>query len=133
MNFVDPYSYQLKGEVISFTSSRLVVTNTLKVWDPENVEAGYNVHTIIRQAPDNRAFIIAEMPYSLNNGDSFLTVVLAFTGSQYATWIYNHQTDSCNYGNYFFGDYEKAMKDFLTRGSFNWKIQEDAADEQPAI
>jgi len=85
------------------------------------VELGDNKHRVIREG-SNGCYVIAEKPYSLNAGDTYLTVVLAVFESQYVTWYENHSCGGFHGGHYFEQRFEEALKDFLERGSFPWEM-----------
>lgn len=111
--------FQVKSDVIQSKTSR-GVRDVLKVYDPENSTHNYNIHPFIRKG-SNGCYVIAEKPYSANAGDHYLTIVLAFHGSQYVTWYENQECGGFNGGHYFDGDFEKAMQDFCKRGTWEWE------------
>jgi hypothetical protein len=91
---------------------------TVLVYNGLDKESPVFRHRVLRKFMDGNSpvYVLAERPYDMMNDSSFVTMILAYIGQNYVTWMAMPDNNR-HYGNYFGGNYEAAMKDFLTRNN----------------
>lgn len=124
MSMINNQKLSSATQVIEMKGARGPRT-VLKVFDPEASTEQYNIHPIIRRG-SNGCYVIAEKPYSLNDGDHYLVYVLAVYEGQYVTWYENLECGGFHGGHYFYQNYAGAYRDFLERGTY--RFPEENAD-----